>query len=187
LNPNDPWASPPIPERGTVSEADIYWSVGRALSLWEYFEFHLAILFNVLSDQSIVSPMVRRAYGAVASFGGRADLLNAAADAYFAKFPDQTLKADVSKLLKTARRASIRRNDIAHGMVSAYNFENCKISDFVLLPAAYRTNRHDLDWKPTYALTAEHIRAFIRQLQGLLSPTRDLSNRIEDRHYVSEQ
>lgn len=182
MNPNDPWALPPLPAKGTPSDYDLYWCVGRALSMWEFFEFHLAILFNLLSDQTCDSPAVRRAYGSVASFSARADLLRAAAEGYFNKFPDENLAGEVSSIINTSRRASARRNDIAHGCVLAYTQEGGRIRDFTVVPALYRSNRHDINWRPTYALTASDLRRFISKIQELIEPTRRLANKIEDRH-----
>ena len=118
MNPNDIWALPPIPDKGDEDEEALYSSVGRALSEWERFENLLAFLFAAFIIPEHDSEAARRAYGSVVSFGGRADLLKAASSVYFRNFPDKSLADQFDTLIKTARRASPQRNNIAHGSCS---------------------------------------------------------------------
>jgi hypothetical protein len=117
MDPNDPWAIPPTPKLGDENIETTYASVGRALSSWEHFEAHLALLFARFITREQDSLAARRAYGTVASFTGRSALIRDAAAAYFAEFPDRELSDAFSEQLKIAARASARRNDIAHGIV----------------------------------------------------------------------
>jgi hypothetical protein len=67
----------PWPEVGDKSIEETYAAVGRALSNWERYEWVLSHLFSVIVSDT-ESEAARRAYGAVRTFEGRIDMLEAA-------------------------------------------------------------------------------------------------------------
>lgn len=168
MNPNDLWSIPPIPKKGENNQERLYTSVGRALSAWEHFESLLAHLFSHLIGLDTDSLAARRAYGCVVSFSGRADMLTAAAEAYFDEHPDDEAERKLADLLKTAKRASGRRNDIAHGcaLVFPRSFAKPAIG-YCLVPGAYNTNRNNIDHEPSYAYTCKEIDRFHQQFVDL--------------------
>jgi hypothetical protein len=172
MNPNDPWAIPPLPEIGHGSKLDIYTSVGRALTEWEGFESVFSILFMYFTGLEYdTHRLAHRAYGAIVTFNGRADMMKAAADAYFAQFPDARFESDFATLIKDARRASPRRNDIAHGRVEPFPRTGYTEGPYYcLVPPFYRTNRNSLAGEPTYAYTPEMIDGFALRFRQLASP-----------------
>lgn len=103
-----------------------------ALTSWEYIELALADMFTLFIGAPEVSPPrdpAVRAYGSVASFNSRADMVDAAGEAYLhpprqpsdpklEKFKDE-LRTNLRSLFKQVRGFGDRRNDIAHGIVSS--------------------------------------------------------------------
>ena len=170
MNPNDIWARPPLPTVGDGSSREaIYTNVGRALSEWENFETHLAILFAYLLGLDEYSHPAARAYGAIASFNGRADVLLAAADAYFLNHPADDMEALLKDSMVIARRAAARRNDIAHGTVLAYPLlrSNVKPFGYFLVPGTYISNRVDVWGETAYAYSAADVERFSDQFTKL--------------------
>ena len=116
---SNPWDVPELSDPD-ADEEKLYSSVGRALSAWEGFEHHLATLFGFfVSGSSDTNTPARRAYGSVVSFQGRKQMLEAAAEAYFASRPNHQMSHRVTDLLKKAENFSARRNEIAHGRVQS--------------------------------------------------------------------
>lgn len=120
--------------KGSDTSNELYMAVGRALSAWEGVENALADAFTLLiGAREIVPPVVPavRAYGAVAGFSGRADMLQAAAEGFFEWIPRgaphedhklteyrKKLSDEFGDLLDEARGFALRRNEIAHGIVT---------------------------------------------------------------------
>jgi len=112
----NPWD--PLPElpSGDAMDTTTYAAVGRALSIWEGLEVYLAMMFGALCETR--EEGAQRAYGVVASFSGRSDMLLEA----FACFRREEEKAKIAtfpKLVDRIGKFSARRNEIAHGIVSA--------------------------------------------------------------------
>jgi hypothetical protein len=61
-----------------------------------------------------------RAYGSVLTFRGRAEMVEAASEAYFFSTPDSELEPELNEVLKEARNYATRRNEIAHGIVRSF-------------------------------------------------------------------
>ena len=121
LNPmpgqQNPWDIPPFPTIGDMEEDTVYASVGRALSSWELFECRLSRIFSGLTGRINGTSPAMRAYGAVLTFRGRAEMIEAASEVYFLENPHQTLPGDLKAILERARKYSPRRNEIAHVIV----------------------------------------------------------------------
>lgn len=184
MDPNDIWAIPPRPAVGDADIDTTYRAVGHALSEWERFEAHLAILFATILGLERESNTARRAYGSVVAFAGRAEMLKGAADIYFQEHPEPHFEAQFSSIYKTARRAGARRNDIAHGIVQPFNriTKPRKGWDYGLYPSYYTSKGRDLSFKPEYVYTSAEIERFARQFGELAEPTNDLDAAIFVRH-----
>ena len=94
----------------------VYTSVGKALSNWEELEHYLALYFGFFCGGDTSLPAFR-AYGCVASSSGRADMLRAAAEAYFHVQPEHRMQDRFQEFLKLIGKYTPRRNEIAHGIV----------------------------------------------------------------------
>lgn len=195
-----PWATPPLPEKGDWSESALYESVGRALTNWERFEHELANLFAAFLSPSLYRLPASRAYGSVISFQARANMVQAAGDAFFLIEPNPQQEADFESILNLARGYSARRNDIAHGVVGQYASPAGRVRGLALLPAEYATSKHefrkDVDLKrspgaiatrPKYAYTTAEVRFFSGQFQQLVRPTYRLRSRTSRRFVLSEK
>ena len=177
-----PWDPPPLAlDSGDVSASVTYEAVGRALSQWEKFESELAALFAVFVGGHPTSvPPAIRAYGSIQTFRGRADMIEAAAEAFFAIFPNPQLDLETraSKFMVRARGWSSRRNEIAHGVVWEPHFANGK-KGAALFPSRYATSKNKMmadktlnpaTWShqsPVYAYTSAHLKAFEVAFMGL--------------------
>lgn len=86
----NPWDVQPLAGPGDQREETLYAAVGRALSRWEELEEDLADLFAgfVGSKERVhdSNNPACRAYGSIPNFNSRADMLSAAADAFFENF-----------------------------------------------------------------------------------------------------
>lgn len=145
------------PDGAETEPEKLYVSIGRALSEWEWTEQQLAHFFGFFcgGDDPFA---VRRAYGSVITFRGRADMLRSAAEAYFHAKPGHKMKDRFDGLLKLAGNYSPRRNEIAHGLVTVayFMFENeeglqkasieasLRAMRWLLCPPEYATNKHTL-------------------------------------------
>jgi hypothetical protein len=105
-----------------------------ALTSWEFIETALADIFSVVVGEAAIGFIPRTpasmAYGTIVGFGGRADMLDAAARGFFRLSDKEKRNADFAQatnqiqgqfevLLKEARAFAARQNDIAHGQVNS--------------------------------------------------------------------
>jgi hypothetical protein len=81
------WDRPPFPEKGDDEARSTFEWVGRALTEWETLEAYLGLIFGIFVGATHDTEPAMRAYGSVLNFRGRADMLEAAARAHFAKHP----------------------------------------------------------------------------------------------------
>jgi hypothetical protein len=147
----NPWNVPAPPNTGDADINVTYASVGRALSNWEQFESHLAVVFARLIGIGSITRPAERAYGSVRTFEGRVEMITYAAESHFDLFggPNsmKAVQSVLKGLLKTARQdACPRRNEIAHGVVQEYGkfVHVADASGFVLGPSDYMTNKRNL-------------------------------------------
>ena len=196
-----PWDMPPYPKYGDGKDEITFVAIGRALTAWENFEIEMSDLFakflGVRSDPLPAS----RAYGSVLTFRGRADMVQAAADAYFFTTPEPTIAAEVSEVLKQARGFSARRNEIAHGIVRQIQvpsrvifnpkgggFQTMKNWGFAVVASDYATNKtklapgqtllHGPQHKPTYTYTSVEIDFFARWFATIGATTTRAAHRV---------
>lgn len=169
---SNPWDRPrQLPAHGDLERDTTYLSVGRALSHWERFEAYLAMIYTetigVRPGQDIPA---LRAYGAIISFSGRAEMVEEATKAFFFMRPNPGLHSRFDELVEMARGYSARRNDLAHGVVdyhpAYYATDHEETSrGHVLLPSEYATKKrvlHSVGLSPVgqiplYYYGSEHI------------------------------
>ena len=160
MDPNDPWAAPPLPLEGDDTMDQVFTSVGKTLSHWEHVEGLLSLIFTHLIGLHKDSLIARRAYGSIAAFTGRRDVLESAASAYFYEHPDEGLQKKLHELIRDLQRASAFRNRVAHGIVQSYAPNTGKeqlIKGYCLLPGWYSSKAHGLSGIPTYAYRSAFI------------------------------
>ena len=143
-----PWDVDP-PETGDKSEDITFQAVGAALTQWEWFEGNLSLAFSFLIGVSHGNLAAIRAYGAIETFRGRANMIQRAAEVYFRQQPDDIQEAQLTKILNLAlRHLSGKRNEIAHGIVQPWEImedgHRVVQNGFVLVPAYYATRKRNL-------------------------------------------
>jgi hypothetical protein len=186
-----PWDVPPYPLKGDAVAETTYAAVGRALSAWEVFERVLSHIFaGLVSDRDDDLPALR-AYGSIVTFRGRTEMIRAAAEAYFAAYPNPGGHTLLKKLLDDALEFSGRRNEIAHGFVNGWRPEQAPKSDhgFVLMPFHYSPRKSKFDTseilmqssprrpvlRQAYIYSSKEIDAFRVQFESLARHAQNLS------------
>jgi len=168
------WDPPPFPENGDDDERSTFEWIGRALSEWERFEAFLGLIFGVFVGSYDGDAPAMRAYGTVASFKARIDMIKAAADAHFMKHPNSA-SAIFDHICEEAIGFSARRNEIAHGVVQLYYPDGKNAAGSVLGPSLHATRKRKLSKKvgdpisikPTYAYSAQELLKFTRDFHLL--------------------
>jgi len=165
------WDRPPFPEKGDDDARNTFEWVGRALTEWETLEAYLGLIFGVFVGAGRDTEPAMRAYGSVTAFRGRADMLDAAAQAHFAKRPHPAM-ANFKWLMKDARGFSTRRNEIAHGVVQSYYTDIRQHNvGTVLGPSRHATSKQklipsmdqtEITSVPTYAYASAELMHFTR-------------------------
>jgi hypothetical protein len=156
------WNRTPWPVCGDSDQDKLYAAVGRALTEWERHEAALSTLFSVFVGDPMSAP-ARRAYGAVRTFEGRADMLRASAEAFFLGYglPLRDLQESFEVLLKDSVQASPRRNDIAHGAVSEYRRNpldrTTRTKSYALHPPFATFKGRNVEGVPEYCYTSVEI------------------------------
>jgi hypothetical protein len=85
----NPWDVPPRPASYCSTNEELYTAVGEALSGWGYVEDIVADIFAIIVEGAPLNEYINsmtpavRAYGSVVSFEARAEMVQAAADAFF--------------------------------------------------------------------------------------------------------
>lgn len=132
------WNSPPSKEYGDVTDDAVFLAVGRALSTWEEIEVALANMFALFVES--YSDAAKRAFGAISSSSGRREALENAAEMFATMQGDDFPKKDFDQILSHIAKASGRRNEIAHGIVTAFELDGKKHGHF-LVPASYNSRK----------------------------------------------
>jgi hypothetical protein len=187
-NKRNSWDRPPIPLIGDETSDEIYRAVGWALSGWEMLEMSLVGLFDTLIGIALDTHASHRAYGAVTIWNIRRDMLRAAAEAYFLEFPNQPLAKEIKETINIVDRYAARRNDIAHGIVLAYDEifgPPSPLGGFrgwLLFPALTSTKAMRLPFRdPKYALSAEYIRMLGKIFRDNSPAVERLINKVRQR------
>jgi hypothetical protein len=147
---NQPWDIRPGARWADRDPKELFAAIGEALTEWENVEAALASLFAVFvsarKNASFWSPAIQ-AYGSIASFKSRCDMIRIAADAYFSTRKSITdTKKHFKELLDLAGNYSARRNEIAHGKVSEVFWydkrKRAKSHGFYLLPSLFNPRKN---------------------------------------------
>lgn len=175
----NPWDIQDVTRTNATAE-EVYLSVGRALSEWEGMEHHFAWIFGFYCGGR--EPFAaRRAYGSVISFSGRSEMLRRASEAYFHSRPGHQMQDRFDKILDRAGKFSPRRNEIAHGVVTAiYEGTNVTAVNFwtdqryLLLPTEYATNKNVLrpfkgrpETEPRYVYSSVEIDGYGKEFTAM--------------------
>lgn len=174
-----PWDRRPWPGCGDAEMDKLYAAAGRVLSQWERYEATLALLFSGFVAGFDNKP-ARRAYSAVRTFEGRAEMLRAASAAYFDEHPDDKTLEAFKIILKEAVSFSQRRNDVAHGVVDFHYSETALTSGrsdpllivengYGLYPSAASFKERSLANAPTYCYTSDELDYFYGHFLRLVS------------------
>jgi hypothetical protein len=130
-----------------------YTAVGVALTQWEFCEMSFGALYSAFVKPTGGNHIVLRVYGTILAAGTRREMIEAAAEVYFACFPDTAL-------------AAARRNEIAHGVVMGMG----NPSQFFLIPSFFATKKRKLDMiSGKYQLGAAEIDTFRKGFSELSS------------------
>ena len=174
---NNPWDVQAPAGHGDQQEETLYAAVGRALSRWEELEEDLADLFAgfVGAKQRVhdSNNPACRAYGSIPNFSTRADMLNAAADAFFANIDRPALKANYKEVIKQCRGFAARRNEIAHGTRSL----NSSLGN-LLVPAYYNSRKYAGDDNPAYSYSSKEINYYAGMFAELIGLVRQLEGQV---------
>lgn len=183
------WDIPPFPDAGDAEPEIIYTAMGHALTTWELVEEELSSLFALFVGRARRHPETQaaaRAYGAVIAFNSRAEMLSAAATAFFGS-PYLTpaakeLEVHFRELLKQVNGWVGRRNDVAHGRIRDVKGK----SGCFLVPSLYnsRKNRFGED-EPAYVLSSKEIKKFQQAFELIGMLVRDFWYRLLDAQYPS--
>jgi hypothetical protein len=159
-----------------------YEAVGRALSSWEIYEGILSVLFSVFVTPKLSSRAGMRAYHAVRTFEGRAEMLRAASQAYFEEQPEDNLQTVFKEVLRQATCFAPRRNEITHAAVGNYSLLGGNITDtYALYPSYASFKNRDLKNQAAYCMTSAEIDYFSKHFQELQEPVRVLMGAISTR------
>jgi hypothetical protein len=131
------WSLPRL-QSGDGDADQVYTAVGRALSQWEELETLLGELFATFVESR--STAAARAYGTMASAQARFDLLDSAAEIYFAERAGQD---DYRNIIKIIRLASPCRNNVAHGVVREYAAYGTDGGGNYLVSPEYNSRRNE--------------------------------------------
>ena len=178
-----PWDRRPWPAQGDADMDTLYASVGRALSQWERFEGHLALLFSAFVT-GMETDIARRAYCAVRTFEGRAEMLRAASEAYFHTFPDTALQPQSIEVLNQAICYSPRRNDIAHGVLDHWQPYPPQLpreltKAWALYPSAANfRGRNFIQNAPAYCYTSAEVEYFYEKFNDLCDPVSSVAGAV---------
>jgi hypothetical protein len=176
---SQPWDVPPAPANGDSHEDVITRAVGRALTSWEYIEEELANIFAIFVNADM-SDLERapafRAYGSVPTARGRADMLDAAAEAYFYNNPNPQLQSGFDDILRSYRGLAGRRNDIAHGRTGQDS--QSPAHGWYLYPGLYNSNKYPIGGPPKYLYSSVEIKRFQEEFEKLYDEVVDFATKL---------
>lgn len=179
-----PWDRRPWPPKGDQDNNVLYASVGRSLSQWERLEDALSLLFSAFVSGHN-SKAARRAYVAVRTFEGRAEMLRAASEIWFDSNSRPDLLTDFKAILSAITSYAPRRNDIAHGVVDAWLPEPATASSklatgWALFPSYASFKDRDVKDLPKYCYTSTEIDYFEKEFSKLIEPVNGLASHLAE-------
>jgi hypothetical protein len=163
-------------ERRSVNA--IHCAVGEATETWEYLEAQLSLHFVLFtkSDRMIG----RRAYGAIASFRGRCDVIIAAAELHYHQKRNPKAYKRYRAFLNRVIALGSGRNEIIHAVIGDKDDTRGRLltSEWILAPAPYLTRKHDKAGRPKYQLSVSDIRTFIERVENAIRDAGAISSRL---------
>jgi hypothetical protein len=160
------WRMPVEPD---TTPSVTYEAVGRATSAWETLEINLGRLYALFVSGDFDNMIAARRYGENPTiFRQRMDGLEGRAETYFRAHPNQKLEGAFEDLACRCRKFSLRRHDIAHGIVHPIdlwerspNGTSMRHSSrvYCLFPPHYDARRYP-DGAPAYAYTSKEMGAY---------------------------
>jgi hypothetical protein len=178
-----PWNRRPWAVAGDTDASILYAAVGRALSQWERLEAQLSLLFSAFVSGHN-SEAARRAYVAVRTFEGRAEMLRAVSETWFDSHPNAELLDDFKKVLSGISSFAPNRNDIAHGVVDFWtpsgapaDFETPNFG-WALYPSYASFKDRDVRNVPKYCYTSAEIGHFEKEFRNQLGPVGSLTHNL---------
>lgn len=141
------WDEPDTKDFGYKSEDTLFISIGHALTVWEQIENMLSMMFALFVESG--SDAARRAYGAISSASGRREALGMAAQVFAGNQVSDFPMRDFQLLMNHVGKASGRRNEIAHGIVTSFSLDGNE-HGFFLVPADYnsrKTAARTIEWR----------------------------------------
>lgn len=180
------WDPPKFPERGDSDHSVLLESVGRALTSWEDLESFLAHLYAGLSEKSLYDQTAIYEYGALPNVPSRVEALRLAGNAYFIKYPHQTLEAELCWVANNFLGWSQRRNDVAHGVVRLIDMAKDRRKTFLssanewaLVPPHFKEKKHFEPNIPARILTSIEINRFAHAFWEITHRVFALSKAVE--------
>lgn len=186
-----PWDRRPWPSKGDIERDTTHAAVGRALSNWERLEAFLAELFASLVSARD-GAAAKRAYVAVRTFEGRAEMMRAASTVFFHNFDDHDLMVKYKEILSRSTSLAPRRNDIAHAIVSHFWTKSSDgelktdYTEYALYPSLASYKERELDGTPSYCMTSKEIEFFSDQFIELANQTRPVAHQVGVKHLSRE-
>ena len=146
------------PAHGDLSQARTHAATSRALDAWERVEIALFMLDGIFCQ----AMETRSTYGRGMIFRTRLKALRLASERYFIKRPNQAHEGEFSLLADRLLGFSLRRHDIAHGIVFPWPTDaNYGSVEFGLMPAFYNITRpRDTKRFPNYVYNSEMLNEF---------------------------
>jgi hypothetical protein len=176
------WDRRPWPKAGDSTMEKTYEAVGRALSSWEIYEGILSVLFSVFVTPNLSTRAGMRAYSAVRTFEGRAEMLRAASQAYFEEQPETDFQNSFKAILSSATCFAPRRNEITHAAVGNFKPLGGELTDTYALYPSYASFKHrDLKNQAAYCMTSVELDYFSDHFRALQTPVTDLMGKISVR------
>jgi hypothetical protein len=184
----EPWGTPPFPDHGDEREADVFQTMGNAISEWEYLEYQLAHLHSCLEGRPGQIRALRD-YGVPIVFSRRIEKLRKAAAHFFASKPNEEIKGKFDSLAERISLFAARRNEIAHSTVKAlqwihppipeYEKLRGKPREYACVPALYTDRKLDETHRPTYIYTTNELMRFALEFHSLAEEALHLKMKIE--------
>ncbi len=173
LDPN-PFEKPALAPRGDRVANKMLTSVGAALSAWEHCEKSFGTIYVAFAEPSNDTHVVPRTYGATLAAGMRREMIQAAAETYFAKFKIDSHSESLKALLTLYQSGAARRNEIAHGVVMSGPPTPNKASAYFLFPSLSSSPKQKLSRQdPKYRFNSRDINRYRKCFDELAARARE--------------
>lgn len=190
LNPN-PFSKPVISTRPNKDKNSLFRAIGFTLHTWEQTEAAIGLLYVTIAAPShdrIVDNVILSSLSAVNAPNSKRIMIELAADAYFHQNPAPELYDRLSRILKLYKSASVRRNEIAHGMaleqVTIDIVYNTVDEAYYLAPSYLSATKREISGKAKYQYGSRDLLEMARNYKLLGNQITRLRNDIES-HWIA--